>query len=1081
MNREELSQSKWYKELRPEYFSDSEITYSSVLPREVLAYELEKISTNQKQDQFEALGRRLSEKFISPNLIPQVGPTGGGDGKTDTETYPVSEFISDRWYIPQNGWKTDEKWAFAISSKKQWKSKLKKDIINILETKREYTKIYFISNQKIASKKKKDAQDEFSDEFKIEVVILDGEWIIEKIFNNNLIDLAVDTLNLSSEYKNKKIKLGKNDAERIKLLEELENNINNPSRYFEIDFQLVEDSIEAAKLSRMLEKPRDEVEGKFDRAFRFCSKLNKKGQWIRLHYQKAWTYLNYYDDSKSFINEYKNFIKYIDKESSISEIELYINLFNLIRGLHFGEVIKLSDFKLNFEEERKNVLEILIAFEKDEKKPVSALIAKTYKAIMELMDVISIEGKPENVKILLSKLSECFKESKGKIEFPFESFKKQVEIIGEFMPNNSDYDNLIDTIADISQKRSSELNAGEIFLKRGGQKLFANYNKESIVYFGRAVLKLAKEETPKGLYLALIGLGKAYGNLGLIWASNNSLLAACSFSLKSWFEGGIIDKKALNCVEGLVQNELINGRIPSILTWNELYIALGRQLNLVDNKRFIETTMLIDGCLTNRLLVTDIKDEETYSYLPDILIAQELEFSRNALFYKLGQLDLIQKEFEIKFNKKEELDNFFNNAANQPFRKQIMYKTNFMVGNSHSLFSTILGCKFIVRFKSNIENLLIAETFLAFFESFLATSLSGIFPKVEEITINLEKPITSKLIDFKTKESSTEYICFIEKFEFTPKNHKEYWEGMIELITHIVAHNFHSEEPLQYIENLFKNEEINDRISFVFNHRSFSNNVLGDKPKLFANDWIEGKNIHKYENIRQTPVVFKLDDEYEQLKKTEGKPNLEQVRHDKRKVYSVIDDSLWQDPYWHGFGFIQINNFDFGIFIAFKNGNKGKKIFEKWIQKFGNEDKEEQIKITLIKGIDTKNPFWYKVVIGSNIKIDKKEDIEVYMASQRIHRMEPNNPVNIENLTKLYSKNKKYLLLPAQISHDGTDVEPFFDKGIIKRQLNIKNAWELAENDMEQVAITDKDNPIIPKDIDDAPILKILKNRKKNR
>ncbi len=41
-----------------------------------------KLSTNQKQDEFETFCRRLSEKYIAPNLIPQVGPTGGGDGKT---------------------------------------------------------------------------------------------------------------------------------------------------------------------------------------------------------------------------------------------------------------------------------------------------------------------------------------------------------------------------------------------------------------------------------------------------------------------------------------------------------------------------------------------------------------------------------------------------------------------------------------------------------------------------------------------------------------------------------------------------------------------------------------------------------------------------------------------------------------------------------------------------------------------------------------------------------------------------------------------------------------------------------------
>ena len=38
-----------------------------------------------------------------------------------------------------------------------------------------------MTNQTPSSRKKKDAQDEFAKEYNIDVVILDGKWIIEKI------------------------------------------------------------------------------------------------------------------------------------------------------------------------------------------------------------------------------------------------------------------------------------------------------------------------------------------------------------------------------------------------------------------------------------------------------------------------------------------------------------------------------------------------------------------------------------------------------------------------------------------------------------------------------------------------------------------------------------------------------------------------------------------------------------------------------------------------------------------------------------------------------------------------------------
>ncbi len=48
-----MTPSEFYKQRRPELFSGSEIITQATLPREVLAYELSKISTNQKQDEFE--------------------------------------------------------------------------------------------------------------------------------------------------------------------------------------------------------------------------------------------------------------------------------------------------------------------------------------------------------------------------------------------------------------------------------------------------------------------------------------------------------------------------------------------------------------------------------------------------------------------------------------------------------------------------------------------------------------------------------------------------------------------------------------------------------------------------------------------------------------------------------------------------------------------------------------------------------------------------------------------------------------------------------------------------------------------
>lgn len=1074
-NRSFDKPSEYYRMRRPEYFSDSETIYDVTLTKEQFAFELSQITTNQKQDEFETLCRKLAEKFIAPNLIPQVGPTGGGDGKTDSETYPVSSKISDRWFVPENGWSNDEKWAFAFSAKKTWKSKAESDIKKIIGTKREYTRIYFITNQTPSSKKKKEAQDEFIEKYKIDIILLDGTWILEKVYANNLIDIVVDSLNLSTVYLAKNTIVGQNDAGRIKKLQEIEKNIQNPNRYFEFDFQLVEDALESAVLSRKLEKSKDEIEGKFDRAFRFCKKLNLNKQWIRLHYQRAWTYLFYFDDFSAFINEFKEFKKYISKESSISEIELYINLINGIRGFGLANN-KLIEFQVDLSKEKEDLYKILDEIKLQSNKPCSSLIAKLYKAIQELMDSFG----EKNYDKYLIEIASYFTESVGLIDFPFDTFNKLVEEFGIIFPNNTEYDNLIDVIAAIEEKRSSELSAGHRFLTRGVQKYDAKFYKESIVFFGKAMLKLAKEESKDGLYLTLKGLGFAYGKIGLIWASNNCFISASSIAFKSWYESGILDKRVHDCVKQLANNELVIGRIPTFLVWNELLQIVSMQIEIKVESDEIPFLELIDACLSVRILNTESKVDANFTCLPDLFENQSLWLSQNASFFKLGYIETILDDYKnINIKTDTELARHFKMVASQPFRNQMLYKTNFLSGNQIQITSKILGCEFNFIFTKDIELLLVAETFAAFFESFLATSLTNVYPNTESINILLLKDINEKLFQFSTKESSSEYEIFINKLDFPIELQSSLNMKMMEFTSHILATNFFLNNIEDHIENLFKNEKLTERLALIFEHRNFTINVLGSNPKLFFEDWNKRESIKQYPTKRSIPLSYKFDNKIDP-DKINSKLNFDEVGHDKRKTISIIDDKLWNKAKWQGFGaFYDPNEFGFGAFIGYENGDAGKEIFEGWIKRVGKEDNENLIKLTIIKGVSKQNPAWYKVHITANIQKDILESPErLISVMARFHKMTPNNSKNLDILESGIKRFKRIRLCPAMVSSDASQVVPYFNQSIILNSIEIKNAWEIGLHDIESSAILKDDSPIIPVDVNNAPVLELLKKRK---
>jgi len=160
---------------RPEQFSDSVKLHESAIDRSVLEYHFETLNNRSQELQFETFVRKLCEQEICPNLVPQTGPTAGGDGKTDTETYPVSNQIAFFWGL--NDAPEAERWAFGVSTQKAWKAKCVKDVESIMSTGRGYLRIFCVSSRYIKNSSRVELQDELSEKHGVKVTILDRTWL----------------------------------------------------------------------------------------------------------------------------------------------------------------------------------------------------------------------------------------------------------------------------------------------------------------------------------------------------------------------------------------------------------------------------------------------------------------------------------------------------------------------------------------------------------------------------------------------------------------------------------------------------------------------------------------------------------------------------------------------------------------------------------------------------------------------------------------------------------------------------------------------------------------------------------------
>lgn len=224
MRLDEFSPREFLRARRPEKFSDSFVEERQTLDRSMLEYHLGTITSRKQEYRFERFARHLAEREICPNLLPQTGPTGGGDSKVDSETYPVADDLSLGWYMGIGREAASKRWAFAFSAKEKWRGKARSDVAKLVETGRGYRKAFFVSNQFIRDKTRAEMEDELREEHGLDMRILDRTWILDKVFGNGHEALAIEELELTTSTR-KVVQKGPLDVQRARELEELEERI----------------------------------------------------------------------------------------------------------------------------------------------------------------------------------------------------------------------------------------------------------------------------------------------------------------------------------------------------------------------------------------------------------------------------------------------------------------------------------------------------------------------------------------------------------------------------------------------------------------------------------------------------------------------------------------------------------------------------------------------------------------------------------------------------------------------------------------------------------------------------------------
>ena len=1050
INQEKLSPSSLLRELRPEYYSDSSVGNDYELDQSMFEYHLETLTSRNEPHDFEIFCRKLCERVICPNLRPATGPEGGGDSKADTETYTVSDEIMQMVYIgkPNAG---SERWAFAFSTKKRWKEKVRSDIEGLVRTGRNYDHIIFVTSQFARARTRSDLEDELAKKYNIPIEIHDRSWIVKEIIEENRKDLAVAYLKVGKEVPSRR-RMGPTDCSRHQQLGDIEEALSNLDTYKGMEIQAVAEALTAAKISRGLEHPRTEIEGRFARAKRLAEKYGTHRQQLEIVYETILTAFWWYDDIEFLNSSYEEFERMLLSKEHVKNVEFLFGLMQLLVNCVVHDHLTVQESK--FAERNDRLDERLHNIVKDQDRPNSALTAETLILHMKLNKSLVL-GEKDQLSEIWHQLSDVLDRAKAMAEFDVEGLVKLIHIAGNIAGNDPSYTSLVENTAAFVAARTGEGEGARILVQRAEQ-LDSDQHFEIIRLLGKASRMLAKKEYTRDLIKSLNLLALAYRSAGLLWASRATCLAAASMIVVESETSHTCDVSIIFDINLWAWLSLELHHIPDLLCASELLISFIDTMPLEKEaqKQLAEECDHIDLVLASHLLNYSESDIGKLALLPNKLQRIPLNHARVALLYSLGygQLLLDECDGELEGEISESLSRFCSTLASQA---QLTNMQKPLVCNSSDgqIFEArILGLKVRVSTEGSVASILLAEMVLGVIEVFLATLPDlNVSPHTERFNLDIVEKKEIKVPEFQLDpdEMRGKLIWPTDKnpSEFDLQPHiircLTRLSGEILGITCFIS-NFK-----KIIGHLYNNEFVMDRVAMLVG-TSNSYGRIFNRPLSRLSDHVGPDDKPFSSRGKREVVVDKKSNNQEQVDiNTIGK------NHRDLDVRSIINIHLWDRAKWRGTAF-----FHFApdqpplLALMFENEEAARKIFTQWQEQFGNRDVDEIIYIGFIKDISPKNSSYYKVLVTTNFPPNenkmKHSSTKLTVYPGRYLTVTPDTSVNLSHFLDQYQRVGSYGLIPA--IYKDNKAEPIMDRVILKRRLTVKSYADIGPHDIESMA-----------------------------
>lgn len=1044
---------EFYRTIRPEYFSDSHKEYK--LSREMFGYELSKLSTDMKQDEFERFACRVIGRIVTPNIIPPTGPNGGGDGKVDFETYVVDDHVSSKWYVAE-GCNDNERWAFAVSCVAQWEAKIKHDIESAISTKKHYDRFHFCTNQTVSSKKKLAIQQEFKEKYGVETIIFDFNWFVDAVFDKGCYQIAIESLNLSKDLDEVVVK-GPLDTEREAELSQIEGRIQKHVQQKGIDTAYVDDLKRVAILARELELPWTTIEGYFYRAIREAEKYGMSQQLFEIHYQLGWTEFYWHQNPEAMYEQYIVIKEMLKNGVNPNRIERVLNLLNLLRtSIRVG---LLSSTDIDIKKENNEWEELCQSIIANPQMTTSALYTQLLQLEMKLMAALV---KKEPIDNLLKELMTKIKESQHHLDIDVESYSSLIETLSPYIYDNPIFEELVDSVAEIVRQKDGDASFARMHFARGIENLQKEDYVSAIKHFGQCIAGLQQTTTIEELIRACCYIGFAFEKIDLLNAAKVFLVRALSLLFHEASIEGKLQNQIFSILSALCRIELRQGDLNGFLNWYVQFIQLMEVVPNSRNQMSYEELARLDAILASLLLQSSVSGLP--SQMPDVFKRLGLQVSRDMLLYKLGYEEQCSESFiEIKGTSEKWSEQWEKMLPKNYF----LFSLHDYANNYDVIKTRVKGCYLDARCDNDSKSRVYATLLLALVESYFSTAeikdVSFITPQIR-LTIRGAEGVGTKL---EAAKKTYEYRISVD---WQKVEQKELDNVAVNFLAHVLSRNALHRNEEEYLKEKEKKERIGERLGVMASFiQDTENGRIGPYVEPISAWVVDEDQSFPMRGVNTTYVR-------EEAKGVQA-TNL---------ITSLIEKPVWDKAQWRGCAYKIYPNHEMPPILMFmyKDIEFGKQIFETWEEDF--KKGELNIRISILTGIDKDHPTWYKVLVTPEMNnLTLNENQRFVMTTSRFRLMEATTDKNLKMFREAYERFKYAGITAVEIdANNQMSSEPGkrYPKVIPIRNVRFLEAWTICEHDMEMAAIQATDHPVIPQEhLTDAPVLKVLEKKRQLR